>query len=95
VLLLCLPVEAISSAAPQQLDSKQVALEEYARLKSLTPADFKELLTKAQAGDADAQYWIGSVYEEGRLVRKIQTRPGDGSRKLPSKAMRGRNGGTE
>jgi TPR repeat protein len=69
VLLLCLPIEAIPSAA-QQPDSKQVALEEYARLKSLTPADFKELLTKAQSGDADARYWVGTVYEEGRLVRK-------------------------
>lgn len=28
-------------------------------------ADKKELLTKARAGDSDAQFWLGAAYEQG------------------------------
>jgi TPR repeat protein len=36
----------------------------------MTPADFQSLMAKAQAGDAEAQCWVGRVYDEGRVVQK-------------------------
>jgi TPR repeat protein len=36
----------------------------------MTNDDFQTLMTKGQAGDAEAQCWLGRVYDEGRLVPK-------------------------
>jgi len=39
-----------------------------ARLAALTQSDFLTLLSKAESGDREAQYWVGQVYAEDRLV---------------------------
>jgi TPR repeat protein len=41
-----------------------------AHLAALTQTDFRILLSQAQSGDREAQYWVGQVYGEGRLVPK-------------------------
>lgn len=41
-----------------------------ARLAALTPLDFHALLSQAESGDREAQYWVAQVYGEGRLVQK-------------------------
>jgi len=41
-----------------------------AHLAALTQSDLDDLLSQAQSGDREAQYWVGQVYEEGRLVPK-------------------------
>ena len=68
LLLLLIPVGR--STAQQNPDPKQAALAAYAHFKSLTQAELEELLSKARSGDAEAQYWVGSMYEQGRLVPK-------------------------
>ena len=45
----------------------------YARLTTLTQGDFRTLLSQAESGDREAQYWVGQVYAEGRLVPKNST----------------------
>jgi TPR repeat protein len=40
------------------------------RLKTFTPGDLATISLHAEAGDAEAQYWLGQIYEDGRLVRK-------------------------
>jgi uncharacterized protein len=37
---------------------------------ALTQSDFHTLLSQAESGDREAQYWVGQVYGEGRLVPK-------------------------
>jgi len=39
-------------------------------LAALTQSDLNDLLSQAQSGDREAQYWVGQVYGEGRLVPK-------------------------
>lgn len=39
-----------------------------AHLAALTQSDFVTLLSHAESGDPEAQYWVGQVYGEGRLV---------------------------
>jgi TPR repeat protein len=41
-----------------------------AHLTALKQDDFRTLLSQAQSGDREAQYWVGQVYGEGRLVPK-------------------------
>jgi TPR repeat protein len=41
-----------------------------ARLAGLTQSDFHTLLSQAESGDSEAQYWVGQVYGEDRLVPK-------------------------
>lgn len=41
-----------------------------AHLAVLTQSDFHTLLSNAESGDREAQYWVGLVYGEGRLVPK-------------------------
>lgn len=58
----------VSSTAQQTLDSQRTTLATHVRLTAFTQTDLKELLSKAQSGNAEAQFWLGKVYEEGRLV---------------------------
>jgi TPR repeat protein len=58
------------STAQQSFDPKQAELTVWARLKTMTPSDLQVLMAKAQGGDAEAQCWVGRVYDEGRLVPK-------------------------
>jgi uncharacterized protein len=69
-LLFFLLTPVVRSTAQHTPDPKRVELADYARQKSLTQADLRQLLLKAQSGDAEAQYWLGSIYQEGRLVQK-------------------------
>jgi uncharacterized protein len=41
-----------------------------AHLAALTQGDFRTLLSQAESGDREAQYWVGQVWQEGRLVPK-------------------------
>jgi len=69
-LLLLLLIIVGRSPAQQTPDPKQAELAVSARLKTMTQADLQALMAKAQAGDAEAQFWVGGTYEEGRLVPK-------------------------
>ena len=40
-----------------------------ARLKTMTPSDLQALMVKAQAGDAEAQCWLGRAYDGGLLPK--------------------------
>jgi uncharacterized protein len=70
LLLLPLVIPVVRSTAQETPDSKQTELAVWARLKTMTSADLQALMAKAQAGDAEAQCWVGRAYYEGRLVPK-------------------------
>jgi TPR repeat protein len=40
------------------------------RLPVLTPADWQELFSEADAGNVQAQYWLGRIYDLGLLLPK-------------------------
>jgi TPR repeat protein len=52
------------SSAQQSPDQKQANLVASAHFKALTMAERNQLLAKAQSGDAEAQYWMGTTYTE-------------------------------
>lgn len=56
--------------AQQNPDLKQDPCALFNRLKTMSPSEFKNLLAKAQAGDAKAQYQVGSAYQIGGPVRR-------------------------
>jgi len=77
-LLLLLHIPTARSAAQENsesnsLDSKQAELMVSARLMTMTPSDFQALMVKAQAGDAEAQCWLGRAYD-GRILTKDDER---------------------
>jgi len=37
-------------------------------LSDLEPADWQDLFSIAEAGDPEAQYWLGSIFQQGRLL---------------------------
>jgi TPR repeat protein len=41
-----------------------------ARLETLSQSDFAEIISKAQSGDPEAQYFLALMYDEGTLVPK-------------------------
>lgn len=59
-----------SSFAQQSTDPKQASLVAHAHFVTLTRTELSELLAKAQSGDAEAQFWVGNIYSDGRLVLK-------------------------
>lgn len=69
-LLLLLPIPVLRCATQQSFDQKQDNLAAYAHFRSLTQSEVEEILTKAQSGDAEAQFWVGIMYGEGRLVAR-------------------------
>lgn len=69
-LLLLLPIPVLRCTAQQSSDPKQDNLAAYARFRSLTQSEVEEVLAKAQSGDAEAQFWVGIMYGEGRLVAR-------------------------
>jgi uncharacterized protein len=69
-LLLLLLINVGRSPAQQTPDPKQAELEIWARMKTMTQADLQTLMAKAQAGEAEAEFLVGRVYEDGRLVQK-------------------------
>src|SRR4051794_8930079 len=60
------------SLAQQTPDPKQAELIAYAHFKALTPAEQNELLSKAQSGDAEAQYWMGVLCTEGVAPKNLE-----------------------
>lgn len=61
-------------------DGKQIQLQE--------EANFRELLQKAELGDAEAQYGLGLLYEGGNGVDRDPVRGIAGTGKQPSRATR-------
>jgi len=51
-------------------DPTQARLATVARLDSLNQSDFNNLLSQAQSGDREAQYWVGLAYESGKPIPK-------------------------
>jgi uncharacterized protein len=84
-LLLILLVSSGRSAAKQTVDPKQAALAAYAHFKALTPAELNELWSKAQSGDAEAQFWVGNFYAEGTNPQNLE----EGARWLLKSAEQG------
>ena len=73
LLLMLLAFAPVCLTAQQQNpdpDSKQEGLAVWAHLKLMTPSEFQELITKAQSGDAAAQYQVGLAYDMGKHVTK-------------------------
>jgi TPR repeat protein len=66
-LLLALFVASFLPAqtAPPSTDTR---LAEILRLPALQPSDWQELFSLAESGDPEAQYWLGRIYESGRLL---------------------------
>jgi len=50
--------------------STQSQLASYARLEGMTLDDFTKVVSRAQAGQREAQYLVALAYEEGRLVTR-------------------------
>jgi TPR repeat protein len=73
------------SAAQQSPDPKQANLVAYAHFKALTPDELDGLLSKAQSGDAEAQYWAGIFYIEGKVPKNSE----EGARWLLKSAEQG------
>jgi TPR repeat protein len=69
-LFLFLPFGFLS--AQQNPDATQDGCVFYNRLKKMSQSEFEKLLARAQAGDAAAQYQVGSAYVIGGPVRRNQ-----------------------
>jgi uncharacterized protein len=48
--------------------STSTRLAEILRLPALQPDDWQALFSMAESGDPEAQYWLGRIYEAGRLL---------------------------
>ena len=73
------------SLAQQGSDPQQAELITYAHFKTLTPAEQNQLLSKAQSGDAQAQYWMGVLNAEGTVPKNLE----EGRRWLQKSAEQG------
>ena len=60
------------SLAQQSPDPKKANIIAYAHFKSLTSVELDELLSKAQSGEAEAQYWMGILYGEGTVPKNLE-----------------------
>jgi len=60
------------SLAQQSPDPMQANLIAYAHFKVLTPPELNQLSSKAQSGDAEAQYWMGVLNAEGTVPKGIR-----------------------
>jgi TPR repeat protein len=69
-MILLLLLTASSLAAGHSPDPTRARLAAVARLSALTRRDFNALSSQAESGDREAQFWLGSIYEQGRLVPK-------------------------
>ena len=68
ILLLLFTVSHL--AAGRSPDPTRARLAVVARLAAFTERDFDALSSNAESGDREAQFWLGSIYEQGRLVPK-------------------------
>ena len=67
VLILSIFLIPMGRSLAQSPDPKQAELIAYAHFKALAPAELNQLLSKAQSGDAEAQYWMGVLNAEGTV----------------------------
>ena len=58
------------SSAQQTPNSTSNRLAAILRLRVLTPSDWQALFSEAESGNAEAQYWLGRIYDAGRLLPK-------------------------
>jgi TPR repeat protein len=66
--LILLSSVCLSAQTPSH--ATRVVSETADRLKTFTPSDVDTIATHAEGGDAEAQYWLGQIYEDGRLIKK-------------------------
>lgn len=71
-LLVLLLVAVAHSSAQQTPDPKQAELDAYAHFKALKQVQLKELFSKANSGDAEAQYWRGCFYADGLCRESVE-----------------------
>lgn len=57
-------------AARNSVDPAQARLEMTAHLAAMTQNDVKELSSRAASGDREAQFLLGTIYRQGRIVEK-------------------------
>jgi TPR repeat protein len=69
-LLLVVLIPGGRAVAHQAPDPKQAELTGYAHLIAMSQSDLNELMAKAQSGDAEAQYWLGTAYSVGKFLPK-------------------------
>jgi hypothetical protein len=67
IIPLFLGILPFNGAAQDAPDPKQAELEMSVHVWSMTGVELEELISKAQSGDAQAQYWVGIKCEEGQL----------------------------
>ena len=72
VSLLVIPFLLVASRLPagNSPDPTRARLESSAHVAALTQSDFTVLSSHAESGDREAQYWLGLLYDEGRIVPK-------------------------
>lgn len=68
IALFLLPSARLSAQTPSH--ATRLVSETADRVKTFTPSDVAAISLHAEAGDAEAQYWLGQIYEDGRLVKK-------------------------
>jgi hypothetical protein len=56
--------------AQQAASPKPFRVQYAAQLVVLTEDEFKQVLSEAQSGDREAQYWLALIYDQGMLVPK-------------------------
>jgi uncharacterized protein len=61
---------AASNLPAEHSDPTRVRLANVARLAALTQRDFNALSSEAESGDREAQFWLGSIFVQGRLVQR-------------------------
>jgi TPR repeat protein len=61
---------ASNLAAEHSPDPTRIRLANWAHLAALTQRDFSALSSEAESGHREAQFWLGSIFVQGRLVQK-------------------------
>jgi TPR repeat protein len=70
--ILVVPTPMLQAQVSSDPTENRLGISRY--LASLTQDDAKKLSERALAGDPEAQYWLGMLYEDGQLVPKDKTR---------------------
>jgi uncharacterized protein len=65
-------IPVVRSRPQQSPDPMQAELIATAHFKALTAAEQTELLSKAQSGDAESQYWLGVLYTDRTVSKDLE-----------------------
>jgi uncharacterized protein len=68
--IVLLLVAASNLASGRSPDPTRVRLANWAHLSALTQRDFDALSSEAESGNREAQFWLASIFVQGRLVQK-------------------------